>query len=37
MALDWSPELKIACGSDDVIAREMLIKGSHIFGCNGKT
>ena len=29
MALDRSPELKTACGSDGVMACEMSIKGGH--------
>ena len=37
MTLDCSPELKIASGSDGVMAWEMLIKGGHSFWFYGKT
>ena len=37
MALDCSPELKIACGSDGVWLARCQLKMAILFGCHGKT
>ena len=37
MALNRSLELKIACGSDGVMADRCRLKVAILFGCHGKT